>query len=307
MLYASNNIMDSTIVSDNKKEVYLFFDELEHNIALHFISKKRKDLKIETDVMHYYQNKIVESKYTLLDDDWPSDIQIKEKSIFINQYDSYFPNGNLKTRTHFDNKGHKISMSRYHENGETFETRNFNDKGELILVENFDREGNSIIIEKYENEELISSVLYLENRKMSLETTLIRDLNAYLKRTYIKGILYQEEYVSSINNKNVGFHKYYYKENLKQLHYTKEYDSNGRKINIWKTFYEDGKIKEIDDYSANESTYIRQYFYPNGNLKKEGRVKLDDGETTVFDKEIGVWKFYNQNGKLIKEVDVTNE
>lgn len=58
----------------------------------------------------------------------------------------------------------------------------------------------------------------------------------------------------------------------------------------------DGK-KYIPDYKCYTITY-----YPNGNIQNEGTLLWSEGEApeSDFSVEYGEWKYYDENGKLIK-------
>ena len=83
------------------------------------------------------------------------------------------------------------------------------------------------------------------------------------------------------------------------------FDNNGYLIMLFKDFSKnnysiinegDGK-KYIPDYKCYTITY-----YPNGNIQNEGTLLWSEGEApeSDFSVEYGEWKYYDENGKLIK-------
>lgn len=301
--YNSGNIKDSLLVSDKKQEAYFFADNSDREIIYSTISVKRKDEKVETEITHY-NNSLPYDSYTILTDDWIIGMDLPKKPVSIKN-DFYYENGNLRRQIIYNEEGNMISDKFYYEEGGLLDERIFNSKEELISIEQFDREGNITLIQKFEDEQLILSVNYYRDRKLVIKKELMRDMGLYVERDYYNGTLKCEKFTSSITNKTIGSYKCYY-ENTTQLHFTEEYDSESNKINIWKMYREDGSVHLIENYSANENTYLRQFFYPNGKLKKEGKVHKEDGKKFLFDKEVGFWKFYDENGKLLEEVDIEN-
>ena len=64
---------------------------------------------------------------------------------------------------------------------------------------------------------------------------------------------------------------------------------NGDMKNI-KVFYENGKLKFEQNLKNRKGKY--RGYYPNGKLEVEGEVFQGD--------EIGLWKYYNEEGNLLK-------
>ncbi|MCF2638407.1 hypothetical protein I6E31_00320 [Fusobacterium varium] len=90
---------------------------------------------------------------------------------------------------------------------------------------------------------------------------------------------------------------------------------NGKLNGEFKEFFEDGSLSQIGTFKNGEMKSIR-VFYENGNLKFEQNLKDRKGrykgyypngqleeEGEVFQGEkIGVWRYYNEEGKLSSEV-----
>ena len=90
---------------------------------------------------------------------------------------------------------------------------------------------------------------------------------------------------------------------------------NGKLNGEFKEFFEDGSLFQVGIFKNGEMKSIR-VFYENGNLKFEQNLKDRKGkykgyypsgqleeEGEVFQGEkIGVWRYYNEEGKLSSEV-----
>ena len=95
--------------------------------------------------------------------------------------------------------------------------------------------------------------------------------------------------------------------------------SNGEYSGTWYTFYDDGKLIGLytdfkkntlpaasihgvqrvnDDVFENQCYSIS--FYANGNKESEGILQFDDAPDSDFSFEYGLWKYYDENGCLIK-------
>ena len=90
---------------------------------------------------------------------------------------------------------------------------------------------------------------------------------------------------------------------------------NGKLNGEFKEFFEDGSLSQIGTFKNGDMENIK-VFYENGNLKFEQNLKDRKGrykgyypngqleeEGEVFQGEkIGVWRYYNEEGKLSSEV-----
>ena len=96
----------------------------------------------------------------------------------------------------------------------------------------------------------------------------------------------------------------------------KGYLKNNLKQGKW-TFYKDGKINSIGNYSKNEMNGNWKFYYSNGKLHQKG-VLLNDKQNGIWnyyfdtgefmgqgelvdDKQVGIWKWYYKNGNLYTE------
>lgn len=298
--YPSGNIRDSLVILDDKQELYLFFDD---KLKLYetYISKKLDNNRIETIVTEYFLNGKIKSNYKLMTNDWQSISNIK----YSDEQKIFYPGGNLKYLTTFNDNGNPKSTSLYYENGQLWDKKVYDENYELISWVGFDEDGNKLLIYNYENGHILNSKDYYSNGKVSIEKVYINDINAEHIKSYTKeGFLDSESYFSLSSLKDIGISKSYY-PNTNQLFSIEEYDKNGFKTGIWKSYYEDGAIRKIDDFTKDKEIYIRQYFYENGKVEREGKVKNSEFDKSIyFDKEFGMWKFYDISGKLIEEVDI---
>ncbi|MCX6245586.1 MAG: hypothetical protein NTU98_12900 [Bacteroidetes bacterium] len=87
------------------------------------------------------------------------------------------------------------------------------------------------------------------------------------------------------------------------------------------TWYPGRKLQMVGEYKANKRDGHWIYYYQNGNIWSEGyfREGKSDGKRithyengNVFyegtydkDRRVGVWKFYDESGKLVKTLDYT--
>ena len=63
---------------------------------------------------------------------------------------------------------------------------------------------------------------------------------------------------------------------------------------MYKTYYQNGKIKTIGFYTKGQATDYWEYFYQNGNVKMEGIIN------NFFNQ--GHWIFYYENGNKSMEI-----
>lgn len=101
---------------------------------------------------------------------------------------------------------------------------------------------------------------------------------------------YKNGQVKSIENFKNGklngeFKEFFEDGNLSQIATFK----NGDMKNI-KVFYENGNLKFEQNLKNRKGKY--RGYYPNGQLESEGEVFQGD--------EIGLWKYYNKEGNLLK-------
>jgi antitoxin component YwqK of YwqJK toxin-antitoxin module len=92
------------------------------------------------------------------------------------------------------------------------------------------------------------------------------------------GLWIEQEEIDSISYKSIGKYK------------------NGDPVKKWR-YYTNNKINKKEIYRKNKCIVI--YYYPNKKIQSKGqtRTTTDSIETHWF--YDGVWKYYDENGKLI--------
>ena len=71
--------------------------------------------------------------------------------------------------------------------------------------------------------------------------------------------------------------------------------NNQQRDGLWTAWYEDGKKWSEGYFKIGLSDSIRTVWHPNGKKYYQGYYKEE--------KKVGVWKFWDENEKLVKEVD----
>lgn len=90
---------------------------------------------------------------------------------------------------------------------------------------------------------------------------------------------------------------FYYETGQKRVE--GHYDAGGKKDGKWTYWYENGNKWSEGYFTEGLDDKKRTTWHENGKLHFSG--ELDMG------KRIGVWKFYDENGKLTKELDYDKE
>ena len=91
-----------------------------------------------------------------------------------------------------------------------------------------------------------------------------------------------------------GIYSQYY-EGMKQVKFQGPQDSEGKRHGVWYYYSENGMELSITDYSHGNRNGLTIVKHPNGALHYTGEYRDDQ--------EIGVWKTYDQTGKLVNEKD----
>ena len=168
------------------------------------------------------------------------------------------------------------------------------------------KDGKYIVYSKTYPEVTIIEAYY-KNRK---ETGIWTYYNQYTKekefKTYDNGNLISENIIDSLNRKisDIKYENghaigkqygYFYGNKLK---YLDEFDNDKlKKINISLStyYYENGNIKKVYKYKNGNSHGKCFEYYENGQLAME----FENFEG----KQVGLWKWWNEKGELIKEKD----
>ncbi|MBI1191733.1 MAG: hypothetical protein GC205_00975 [Bacteroidetes bacterium] len=121
------------------------------------------------------------------------------------------------------------------------------------------------------------------------------------------------------------FETYTYRDSLRQGPYralhpdgslleTGAYD-RGKKTGNWERFYADGTLQHIAEYRADHKEGLELSYYSNGRKESQTRWTGDSGEGVAFHpngeirftgqwkegKQHGLWKHYNEQGRLERE------
>lgn len=65
-------------------------------------------------------------------------------------------------------------------------------------------------------------------------------------------------------------------------------NSEGKRIGLWESFYEDGKPWSIGEYEKGIEVGEKKTWYPNGKLRYQGQMKNG--------KPFGQWTFFDESG-----------
>lgn len=80
-----------------------------------------------------------------------------------------------------------------------------------------------------------------------------------------------------------------------QMEYTGTFDPDGRRHGDWKYWYDNGNLWSEGTFEHGDRAGNKKVYWPSGLLRYEGQYKDN--------REAGVWKFYNQEGRQDNEVD----
>jgi len=98
-------------------------------------------------------------------------------------------------------------------------------------------------------------------------------------------------------NRYIAKSVFYYENGQKRVEGS--YNAEGKKDGKWIYWYENGNKWSEGYFSEGLDDKKRTTWHENGKLHFTG--KLDKG------KRIGIWKFYDENGKMTKELDYDKE
>lgn len=70
---------------------------------------------------------------------------------------------------------------------------------------------------------------------------------------------------------------------------------DGKRDGVWTSCYQDGRSQSQNAYSEGKLNGKSITWYPNGQIRYEG--------TYTDDKQSGVWKYYDETGKLVQEIN----
>jgi antitoxin component YwqK of YwqJK toxin-antitoxin module len=137
-----------------------------------------------------------------------------------------------------------------------------------------------------------------------------------MKRKYI--FLFFGLFITQAYSQNRVIKNYYdaEKSQIKEMYRVLDTDTTILD-GMYKTYYQNGKIKTIGFYTKGQATDYWEYFYQNGNVKMEGIINnffnqghwifyYENGNKSMEGnmdkgKKNGYWRFYNEDGKLKSE------
>ena len=99
-------------------------------------------------------------------------------------------------------------------------------------------------------------------------------------------------YLGQGDNKELSKETFYYKNKI--LQEDGEY-KHGERDGKWIYYYPSGKVWSEGYFRNGKSDGKRLTYFPNGKLRYEAHYK--EGQW------VGIWKFYDETGRLIKSVD----
>jgi len=162
------------------------------------------------------------------------------------------------------------------------------------------------------NERLKETINYVDGKMYGEWNTYYNDsINTLKSTSYFKngiGLGVRKEYYSNGKlkvyiepdslKKEVQIYNSYYQSGQKETSgkaLKGEILKPGKKIGVWKIYFENGVLKNSIRYIENTDKYETKYYYENGNLKEKGIIK------NKFYR-IGEWKSYYKSGELESEI-----
>ena len=119
-------------------------------------------------------------------------------------------------------------------------------------------------------------------------------VNTEVVKSYPDGAIHiEQDYKTKDDIKLYVYEREYYKDG-KML---KEGSLNekGRRNGIWKSYYRDGVVWSEGYFTNGRREGKTITYFTNGNKYYEGEY--------VKSKKSGIWKFWNEQGEFVKEVD----
>lgn len=85
----------------------------------------------------------------------------------------------------------------------------------------------------------------------------------------------------------------YYDESKSQIKQTGDFDADQKRHGIWKYYHRNGVEASMTEYNHGEKNGISIVRRPNGTPYYHGEYKDD--------KKVGIWKTFDEEGKLVTE------
>ncbi len=124
------------------------------------------------------------------------------------------------------------------------------------------------------------------------------DLQERLIESYPEGQKKRVQYYTpDTENSYMAREVFYYENGNKKM--DGYYNADGKKHGKWTYWREDGKIWSEGYFNEGKDDKMRRTWHENGQKHYEGRYKNGT--------RVGKWKFYDESGKLVKEIDYDKE
>lgn len=250
----------------------------------------------------------------------------------VGVHKDYYENGIISKIEKYDKLNQVRFLRTYDKEGRLYEVKDIDKKGNGISEVTIS-DGTFVVKEIYKDFHRISEKRFYDSGIMKEENQYgyekSSNKNSWLQKKYDKtGKLrtehlhytendYYKVYGDSINEiyhyeKNTGsslyktgyFESHYFNGQIaEQGNYKKD-----SKDGVWKTFYNDGKLKFIGKFKSNnpqlkDSTH--NYYYPNGQIEKIENYKIVPSKYTSVLKSnhVGISKTFYKNGNLKETSD----
>lgn len=221
----------------------------------------------------------------------------------------YYPNGNISSKGYLRNNKPDGYWITFYENGniksegnrKNFELDSlwkfYDENGNIVLEVNYcagkkcgnriTYTENEVIVEQFEND-VKNGYTYIYTKDGKLKR----------KTFFANGLEEGDSYEYDTDGRIITIFQYR-KGYLISREYINRYNSQGKKHGVWVEFYEDGKIKERQDWRNGLLDGYVKTFDRNGNLEKIERYR--NGELVVDSKDIKILEIkydYYDDGKV---------
>lgn len=237
---------------------------------------------------------------------------------------NYDDNGNLDgSYINYGNNENIIKKGQYSKGKEVGTWEEFYENGQLKKSYTYNSESNnaSLNVEHYESGNIKSQfgIDYYENGSVKSE---VKDgvFTKYFENGNISYMCQRKNSRKVPGNLSLE-QEFYENSNIKEEKIYEDTNQHHYKY-LQSLFYENGQLQSkgivTDSSHRKDNLGYWKYFYPNGNLKKEGefvdgnskgiwKEYHENGEIKSLGsykaswKKIGIWQYYNENGKLVNQ------
>jgi len=198
----------------------------------------------------------------------------------------------------------KEPINRYDKTNKKTETwKKFFDDGKLKEEARYKNDLLSGYLKEYDQKgKLINATLYIDGVPQSFIEELA---NLDIRKEYYDNGNIKKEGIYDIIGKENGLFKYYNKKG--KIEKTEIYkhgvliargliDEEGRKQDYWEEYYlePEGQLKSKGKYKDGKKIEDWEYYFANKQLQQKGKYLKDEKPT-------GLWKWYYENGSLLRE------